>query len=256
MVGRFRGVPMVGYVECLPVFPTGGWKLWIHGWYRRTVGLLRGKRERVDDRHTRTLKQQTRKSKRWQRLGRQRKSEKTRQNINAVHGSRANLFAGSGSIVRIHLPRLFPWYGFRLNENLLYIPCTTFPLPPFFFSSSPHILINGSFPCECNAPEMKSRRPTRRCLPPASNPFPTRPFVSFVARTYIGKRGECKRLQHLVPRLSVCAYTPASRNESYRVPFYPLSLFLLAPLFLFFLLSFFFFGLRVAVSPSCGSFLK
>lgn len=46
----------------------------------------------------------------------------------------------------------------RLNENLLYIPCTPFPLP---FFSPVHILINGSFLRECNARETKSQRRDR-----------------------------------------------------------------------------------------------
>jgi len=71
-----------------------------------------------------------------------------------------NPFAGSAAIVRTPtVSRLFrsvhrvqaSW----LNENLLYIPCTPFPLP--FFSPA-HILINGSFLRECNVWETKSRR--------------------------------------------------------------------------------------------------
>ena len=43
----------------------------------------------------------------------------------------------------------------RLNENLLYIPCTPFPL--HFFSPA-HILINSSFLRECNAREITTAR--------------------------------------------------------------------------------------------------
>lgn len=49
----------------------------------------------------------------------------------------------------------------RLNENLLYIPCTSFPLP---FFSPVHILINGSFLRECNARETKSQRDWSRFI--------------------------------------------------------------------------------------------
>lgn len=74
-----------------------------------------------------------------------------------------NLFTGSAAIVTTRLCRLCGYFvafvrEVRLNENLLYIPCTLFPLP--FFSPT-HILINGSFLCECNVRETKSRRRDR-----------------------------------------------------------------------------------------------
>lgn len=90
------------------------------------------------------------------------KRNETYRNINDTTAVK-NLFTGSAAIVRTRLCRLCGYFvafvrEVRLNENLLYIPCMLFPLP--FFSST-HILINGSFLCECNVRETKSRRRDR-----------------------------------------------------------------------------------------------
>lgn len=96
---------------------------------------------------------------------REKKNEKKNEIYRNINDTTAvkNLFTGSAAIVRTRLCRLCGYFvafvrEVRLNENLLYIPCMLFPLP--FFSPT-HILINGSFLCECNVRETKSRRRDR-----------------------------------------------------------------------------------------------